>query len=286
MKYQFSHEQCKRLSELGVEREILDHEFDSKGEANHEYQLLEKKFSRNVGEGIRQILQEARRPPGVLLKEKLASSLSRIGFTEVETPLTVTRLLLERMGLSSDHALQKQIFWLDENRAIRPMLAPNLYYILVDLLRITKGIVSIFEIGPCMRKESQGARHGEEFTMLNIVEMGLPLENRRARIEELARFVLKECGLPLDSTRFEVEDSGVYGETLDVVSPEGLELASTAMGPHPLDKKWNVTVPWVGLGFGLERLLMAKAKADGSDINLAKAGRSLSYFGGYPLNIP
>jgi phenylalanyl-tRNA synthetase alpha chain len=282
----FTSEQIKRLSDLGAQEEDLSQIFPGKAEANKKFQLLEKSLNKKAASSIREILNKSERTLGSVLKEKLASSLCSFGFTEVLTPIIVTRALLERMGLSRDHALQKQIFWLDDNRAVRPMLAPNLYYILVDLLRIAKGTVSIFEIGPCMRKESQGARHGEEFTMLNIVEMGLPLENRRARIEELAKLVLSSSGIPPEKCRFSTEDSGTYGETLDVVSPEGLELASSAMGPHPLDENWNITVPWVGLGFGLERIIMASEKLKGRDLNLSKASGSLSYFGGYPLNIP
>jgi phenylalanyl-tRNA synthetase alpha chain len=282
----FTSEQSKRLSDLGASPAELSELFPGKSEANKRFQVLEKSLNKKAGNAIREILKTAGRTKGSLLREKLASSLGEIGFTEVETPLIVTRALLEKMGLSRDHALQKQIFWLDENRAVRPMLAPNLYYILVDLLRIMKGPVSIFEIGPCMRKESQGARHGEEFTMLNIVEMGLPMDARRERIEEASKFVLAAAGIAPESCSFVVEESGTYGETLDVVSPEGLELASAAMGPHPLDANWNITVPWVGVGFGLERLIMAKEKLNGRDFNLSKARGSLSYFGGYPLNIP
>ena len=34
------------------------------------------------------------------------------------------------------------------------MLAPHLYYVLVDLLRLWDKPVKIFEVGPCFRKES------------------------------------------------------------------------------------------------------------------------------------
>ena len=35
------------------------------------------------------------------------------------------------------------------------------------------------------------------------------------------------------------------------------------MGPHPLDAAWKVTCTWTGIGFGLERLLMYREKANG-----------------------
>jgi phenylalanyl-tRNA synthetase alpha chain len=40
-------------------------------------------------------------------------------------------------------------------------------------------------------------------------------------------------------------------------------------------------LPWVGIGFGLERLLMVA----GNSSNLAKMGRSLTYLDGIRLNI-
>jgi hypothetical protein len=53
------------------------------------------------------------------------------------------------------------------------------------------------------------------------------------------------------------------------------------MGPHALDKSWRITDAWVGIGFGLERLLMAKE----NNQNLAKMSRSLAYLNGIRLNI-
>jgi len=53
------------------------------------------------------------------------------------------------------------------------------------------------------------------------------------------------------------------------------------MGPHPLDEQWGIIDPWVGIGFGLERLLMIK---EGSQ-NVQSMGRSLTYLNGVRLNI-
>ncbi|MDR1039115.1 MAG: pyrrolysine--tRNA(Pyl) ligase large subunit [Deltaproteobacteria bacterium] len=282
----FSNEQVKRLCELGADPEGLPGGFASKADANRSFQSMEKSFARACAEGVRGHLKAAGRPEISLLRERLSGALAAAGFTEVATPLSVSRNFLERMGIGPDHPLSSQIFWLDKNRAVRPMLAPNLYYLMVDLLRLAPLPVSIFEIGTCMRRETKGARHAEEFTMLNLAEFGLPLEARQARILELADVVLAASGLPEGRCALESEESGVYGETLDVVSPEGLELASTAMGPHPLDSAWGVGVPWVGLGFGLERLAMALSAAHGVPVGLSRAGASLSYLGGFRLNVP
>jgi len=60
-----------------------------------------------------------------------------------------------------------------------------------------------------------------------------------------------------------------------------IELGSAAMGPHPLDDAWGIVNPWVGLGLGLERLVMAKQGYQ----NIQRTGRSLIYLDGVRLNI-
>ncbi|MCL2029688.1 MAG: pyrrolysine--tRNA(Pyl) ligase large subunit [Deltaproteobacteria bacterium] len=279
-------EQERRLGDLDADEADLGRTFPSPAERDRAFQALEKEMARAAADGLRRHLAGGGRPFLAELREKLAAALVAAGFTEVETPLIVSRSHLERMGLDSDHSLNRQIFWLDRNKALRPMLAPNLYYLLVDLVRLAPHPVSIFEIGPCLRKETQGAKHSAEFTMLNLVEMGLPLAGRRERIRMLAELVLEAAGLPAADCRLTAADSGVYGETLDVESPDGLELASTAMGPHPLDANWGfVDMPWVGLGFGLERLVMARAAREGRSLSPARAGRGLGWLAGFRLNL-
>jgi phenylalanyl-tRNA synthetase alpha chain len=99
------------------------------------------------------------------------------------------------------------------------------------------------------------------------------------RIQELVETVVTAAGI--EEYRLEEETSSVYGETVDVVNADGLELGSGAMGPHSLDHAWRVTEPWVGLGFGLERLLMAIRGAD----SIGGMGRSLSSLDGIPLKL-
>jgi phenylalanyl-tRNA synthetase alpha chain len=53
------------------------------------------------------------------------------------------------------------------------------------------------------------------------------------------------------------------------------------MGPHPLDRAWKINTTWIGIGFGLERLLMVAQNRR----NLGKMGRSLTYLDGIRLNI-
>ena len=95
----------------------------------------------------------------------------------------------------------------------------------------------------------------------------------------MADLVTRAAGI--DEYRLEEEESTVYGETVDVVSTNGLELGSGAVGPHPLDHAWRITDTWVGIGFGLERLLMTVRGCD----SIGKMGRSLAYLDGITLKI-
>jgi phenylalanyl-tRNA synthetase alpha chain len=48
-----------------------------------------------------------------------------------------------------------------------------------------------------------------------------------------------------------------------------------------MDDAWGIVEPWVGLGFGVERLIMAREGYP----NIERAGRSLSYVDGVRLNL-
>ncbi|MCP4151506.1 MAG: pyrrolysine--tRNA(Pyl) ligase large subunit, partial [bacterium] len=229
---------------------------------------------------LKELRDTHRRPALCRLQSKLVETLTKEGFVQVVTPTILSRELLARMTIDESHALFSQVIWIEKNKCLRPMLAPHLYYLLKDLLRLWEKPVRIFEVGSCFRKESQGAQHSTEFTMLNLVEMGLPENQREGRLKQLAKLVMDSSGV--ENYLLETETSSVYGETTDVVAGDNkIEVGSAAMGPHPLDHAWRITDTWVGIGFGLERLLMVKENSQ----NLAKMGRSLAYLDGIRLNI-
>jgi len=181
------------------------------------------------------------------------------------------------MSIGESHELAKQVFWVDENRCLRPMLAPNLYYLLRELVKVWEKPVRIFEVGPCFRRDSAGKHHLNEFTMLNLVELGLPEKTKTERFEELAALVMRTAGI--QNYEFRRHQSEVYGETIDLDST--VELASGVIGPNPLDSRWEVVDNWVGIGVGLERLIMVSEKYQ----NIQRAGRALVYLDGIRLNI-
>ncbi len=271
--------QTKRLIALDADPAELSRRFEDEAQRDQAFQGLEARLVTERKQELQAMRTGPRRPGLCRMETTLAETLVGAGFVQVTTPTILSRGLLARMGITETHDLFRQIFWLDKDRCLRPMLAPHLYYVIKDLLRLWEKPVGIFEIGSCFRKESQGARHSAEFTMLNLCEFGLPEDSRNRRIRELADLVTRAAGI--EDCRMEEEESAVYGESLDVLSSDGLELGSGAMGPHPLDHAWRITDTWVGLGFGLERLLMA---ARGSD-SIGRIGRSLAYLDGITLRL-
>jgi phenylalanyl-tRNA synthetase alpha chain len=272
--------QLVRLKELGAEEEDLGREFAAEKDRDRAFQELEKELVRSGREQLAALRNGQRRPRLCRLESRLTEVLNANEFVQVATPTIMSKALLARMSIDDQHPLASQIFWLGKDRCLRPMLAPHLYFVLKDLLRLWEKPVRIFEIGSCFRKESQGAQHANEFTMLNLVEMGLETDARQERLEEFVTLVTETAGVK--DFVFETVHSTVYGETTDVLAGEDrLEIGSSAMGPHVLDQAWQITDAWVGIGFGLERLLMV---AEGIQ-SMGRLGRSLGYLDGIRLNI-
>lgn len=272
--------QARRLNELNADEADLARAFEDIADREALFQKLEKDLVKQLRKHLDEFRHIHLRPALCRLENRLTDVMLENGFAQVTTPIIMSKGLLQKMSIDAGHPLNSQIYWLNDTRCLRPMLAPHLYYLLVDLLRLWERPVRIFEIGPCFRKETKGSKHTAEFTMLNLVEMGLNQEDRTNRIKVLAGQVAEAAGVR--DYGFETTTSEVYGDTIDVVSgSDSLEIASSAMGPHSLDRPWKINETWIGIGFGLERLLMAAHRSN----NLARFGRSLAYLDGIRLNI-
>ena len=272
--------QIRRLTELDVSESDLNRRFENVSHRERSYQDMEKQLVTRQRQRLEEFRKIHRRPGLCRLENRLVDVLVNQGFAQVTTPIIMSSGLLSKMSIDANHPLYSQIYWLDKNKYLRPMLAPHLYFVLVDLLRLWDKPVQIFEVGPCFRKESQGSQHSSEFTMLNLVVMGLPSETRDEKIRELGALVANAAGV--SDFRFETVTSEIYGDTVDIVAgKDNLEVGSAAMGPHPLDRAWKINTTWIGIGFGLERLLMVAQESR----SLAKMGRSLTYLDGIRLNI-
>ena len=163
--------QSERLNELNCPKEELDREFETKEDRNTYFKKLEKELTRYARNDIFDLLESRHITKFRMTGNKMAEWLDREGFTEVITPTIISKESLKKMGIDSGSPFMEQIFWVDGKHCLRPMLAPNLYVEMRELLRITRKPVKIFEMGSCFRKESQGSQHLNEFTMLNLVEL-------------------------------------------------------------------------------------------------------------------
>ena len=280
MSVSFSIAQKQRLVELNAEASVVEREFEDVKTREKSFKELEQKLITENKEALFALRDGARRPILCEIESKLVKWLTEEeGFTQVVTPVLLPAKMLEKMTIGEDHPLKKQVFWVDKNKCLRPMLAPNLYDMMRSLQKVWGNPVRIFEVGPCFRKESQGAEHLNEFTMLNFVELGGVNDGEQMdRLRQLAVKAMEAIGF--DGYELVAEESVVYGETLDIVAGD-LEIASGAYGPHFLDDKWGIFDTWVGIGFGLERIAMMKENYH----NIKRVGRSLAYLNGARLNI-
>lgn len=270
--------QAQRLRELGADPLVLDELFDEPAARDAAFKRLEGELVRDGRRHLQELRAGRRAPQLIELEGELSGVLTAAGFVRVVTPLIIASDSLQKMGIGHGHPLRGQVFWLEDGRCLRPMLAPNLYTLMRRMDRIWTKPFGIFEIGSCFRRDSKGASHLNEFTMLNLVELGRPEDEGRARLEELAGLVMNAAGI--GSYELEVTESEVYGAMIDVLVG-GAEVCSAGLGPHPLDGNWGIVDPWVGLGFGLERLIMTREGYP----NIERAGRSLSYVDGVRLTI-
>jgi len=275
----FTVTQRERLAELDAAPDILDMEFETTEARNAEFRKIETSMAKAARERLKDLVEDRKITFTEEVSRKLQDWLMRDGYTKVSTPTIITRQMLEKMTIDEFHHLSEQVFWLDRKRCLRPMLAPNLYVMMRELKRITNEPVKIFEIGSCFRKESQGAKHMNEFTMLNCVELAVVEDGKQVEaLKEMAHSAMAALGI--EDYELVVEESTVYGSTVDI-EIDGIEVASGSYGPHFLDKQWGVFDTWVGIGFGVERLAMAMSKSK----TIKRYGRSISFIDGQPLNI-
>jgi len=274
-KIRFTRGQIHRLIELGAEPTELERDFETEAERDKEFNKIAENLARKNLKNIKDFLEQRRKPLVRVIEEKLRTTALRLGFSEVVTPIIIPRLFIKRMGIDEGDPLWKQVMLIDDKRALRPMLAPNLYVLMAKLSNIVRP-VKIFEIGPCFRRETGGRYHLEEFTMFNMVELA-PEGDPKERLLDYIDTIMRDIGL---NYTISVEPSNVYGETLDVVV-NGIEVASAAIGPKPIDANWGVHEPWIGVGFGVERLAMLV----GGYNSIARIAKSLSYLDGSTLSV-
>jgi len=277
MNINFSKVQKQRLRELDAPLSLQEKSFSSIQDRDKAFRNMEQQLIRQGKQHLLEIRNTRRRPALCELETKLTDVLIKNGFVQVVTPIILAKGLLAKMSITPEQPLFKQVFWVSDDKCLRPMLAPNLYYLLGEFARLYEKPIRAFEVGPCFRKGSKGGHHLNEFTMLNLVELGSPEERGKQRLEELAAIIMDAA--EIKDYQLIPAPSEVYGETIDVVA--GLEVGSGVIGPNALDAQWGWVDPWVGIGFGLERLIMVSKGHQ----NIQRVGRALVYFDGVRLNI-
>jgi phenylalanyl-tRNA synthetase alpha chain len=268
----------ERLLYLGEKREDLKN-FPDIENRNGIFQKIEKNAVRRNKKSLENYLEITHEPQMQKLKKRLREVLYKNDFSEVQTPTIIPKSYLEKMTVDEFSPLWSQVFRVDKNLFLRPMLAPGLYDVSRKLLGFMALPLRIFEIGTCYRKESEGKNHLREFTMLNLVEWGTPIDERACRIRFFGEMIMDAAGV--NNYQFEAENSVVYGDGTDITDENGTELASSSFGPHALDDTWKMTCSWVGIGFGLERILSSVEDVE----NIQKYARSVSYLDGAALDI-
>ena len=268
--YTFTPAQKERINELLLPGEKIPFSNDPAKFKEIESELVSKRR-----DDFKQMYENNREEQIAKLERTISQFFVDKGFIEIKAPIMIDIESVKKMGIDKDHKLSKQIFYIDNKRCLRPMLAPGLYQWLKNFDKILPDPIKIFEIGPCYRKESEGSQHLEEFTMFNFCQMGSG--TNRDNLVQLIDDLLKH--LDIDYTI--IEDScHVYGDTIDIIHGD-LELSSAVVGPVPIDMNWGIDKPWMGAGFGLERLLKIKHGYS----NIKRSSKTHSYYNGLPNNL-
>ncbi|MCQ6963816.1 pyrrolysine--tRNA(Pyl) ligase [Methanolobus chelungpuianus] len=269
-KNEFTQTQKNRILSLLAPNEMISFSKEKRSFAELESVLLTQRKK-----DLRTMYEDSRENMLGKLERTITEFFVDMGFLEVKSPILIPFEYMERMGVGEDKELSKQIFRVGDNMCLRPMLAPGLYNHLRKFDNVLPDPIRIFEIGPCYRKESDGGNHLEEFTMLNFCQMGsrCTRQTLESIIGDFLDFLNIEYEIVADSCM-------VYGDTIDVMH-RNMELSSAVVGPIPMDMDWGINKPWIGAGFGLERLL--KAKHDFK--NIRSVARSESYYNGICTNL-
>jgi pyrrolysyl-tRNA synthetase-like protein len=263
----YTEQQKNKLKSIGVKKELLERKFESIMERELTYSEILKNYSEQIKIKLNNKKFNSLRQVEDIIRKKLLE----LGFIEVITPTLVSRNSIIKMGISESDPLWDQIYWLDNHsKCLRPMLAPNLYVLMNRLKNFIQN-VKIFEMGSCFRKE-RGRKHLTEFTMCNAV-IYPPPKHPRDELNELVEELMK--ALNINEYKIVDESSSIYGKTVDIVS-KGIEIASCVIGPVDIDANWKIDHPWVGIGLGLERLLMVINNSE----KISEYSRSLDYLDG------
>ena len=123
--------QTRRLTELDASESNLNARFENISGRERGYQKMEKQLVARQRRLLKEFREIHGRPGLCRLESRLVEVLVEHGFAQVTTPIIMSKGLLTKMSIGADHPLHSQIYWLDQNKCLRPMLAPHLYFVLI-----------------------------------------------------------------------------------------------------------------------------------------------------------
>ena len=147
--------QLQRLRELGAGR-ALAARLRRAAERDAAFRTAEdglvragRRHLKDLSEGVRRRACSSSRP-------RCAPRSPAPGSCPCLTPLIIAAESLAKMGIEHGHPLRDQVFWLEDGRCLRPMLAPNLYTMLRRLGRMWSRAVRDLRDRPVLPPRQQG----------------------------------------------------------------------------------------------------------------------------------
>lgn len=122
LEFTWSKVQKQRLVELNADESLLQYTFQDAKKRDRAFQSLDKELVLANKKHLIDLRNKELRPLLCQLESQLVQCLTQEGFVQVVTPHLLPRDMLERMTITSEHPLSNQVFWVDRNKCLRPMM--------------------------------------------------------------------------------------------------------------------------------------------------------------------
>ena len=121
--------QKQRLRELDADTALAGRVFSDAQARDTSFKVMEKRLVEEERERLQELRHHRRRPAVCQIQEILTSKLTEEGFDQVITHIMITKKFLEKMSITASNPLTYQVFWLNKNNLLRPLLSPNLHHL-------------------------------------------------------------------------------------------------------------------------------------------------------------
>ena len=104
MSVEFTVAQKQRLTELNAAEDVVSRQFEDVKEREKTFKILEKELNEANKDALFALRDGSRRPIQLEIESKLVKWLTEEkGFTQVVTPIMLSRDMLVKMGIGEDH---------------------------------------------------------------------------------------------------------------------------------------------------------------------------------------